>query len=179
MLPESRPERESRGAGHVPPDWVAPHATFFLTLNCQLRGKPQLTCGDIPGGLFQSVAFYHEQHRWWPEIFLLMPDHLHALVSFSWEKNHGINRVLADWKRYTARAFGIQWQRDFFDHRIRNDADHQDKWSYVRENPVRKGLVETYDQWPHVWFPDRIGWRRQDTPRQGPFSATVRRMNRE
>jgi REP element-mobilizing transposase RayT len=173
MLPESRPERATRGYGHLPPDWVAADATFFITLNCQVRGSSQLTCGDLPGKLFQSVAFYHEQHRWWPEMFLLMPDHLHALVFFSWEKGHGLHHVLADWKRYTARAFGIVWQRDFFDHRIRNDADHQDKWAYIRENPVRKGLVETFEHWPHVWFPDRIGWQGPTSGegRQGPTSG--------
>jgi putative transposase len=65
---------------------------------------------------------------------------------------------LGDWKRYTARALGIDWQRDFFDHRIRGEADGADQWSYIRENPVRAGLVERYHQWQHVWFPHRIGW---------------------
>jgi len=158
MLSDSRPERAARGALHVPPDWVDPAATYFLTINCQERGRPQLTTGDTPRLLLDSVSFYHERNRWYPEILLLMPDHLHALVSFSWDKGQGIKRVVADWKRYAARTFGIQWQRDFFEHRIRNEADHQEKWAYIRENPVRKGLIHQYDQWPHVWFPGRIGW---------------------
>ena len=158
MLPESRPERESRGHRHLPPEWVDASATFFLTINCQERGRPQLTIGEIPRLLLDAVSFLHERRRWWPEIFLLMPDHLHALVSFSWENGQGLNHVVADWKRYTARQFGIAWQRDFHDHRIRSEADHQDKWAYIRENPVRKGLVDSYAQWPHVWFPAKRGW---------------------
>ncbi|RYD31858.1 MAG: IS200/IS605 family transposase [Verrucomicrobiaceae bacterium] len=87
-----------------------------------------------------------------------MPDHLHALISFSWEPKLGMNQVLADWKRYVANRLGVSWQRDFFDHRIRSLEDHQSTWFYIRENPVRSGLVESYEQWPHVWLPDGIGW---------------------
>jgi REP element-mobilizing transposase RayT len=112
----------------------------------------------MPHRLFGSVTNYYEHRRWWPEMLLLMPDHLHALVSFSWDPKQGMNTVLGNWKRYTARKFGIGWQREFFDHRIRNDADHLEKWRYIRDNPVRAGLVEDPQQWPHVWFPERIGW---------------------
>jgi len=164
MLPDSRPERKVRGETHVPPSWVENDATFFITINCQQRGLPQLTTGDIPTNLFESVSHYHRINRWIPELVLLMPDHLHALISFSWEPGQGINQVVGDWKRYLARQFGIVWQRDFFEHRIRSEADHQSTWVYIRENPVRAELVETYDQWPHVWLPDRIGWQAGPDP---------------
>lgn len=167
MLPDHRPDRTSRGRQHVTPEWVPPEAVFFLTVNCQQRGVPQLTSGDLPTRLFGTISHYHGLKRWWPEMVLLMPDHLHALVSFSWEPKQGINSVMSDWKRYTARTFGIEWQRDFFEHRIRGDADHRDKWSYIRENPVRKGLVEVYDQWPHVWFPGRVGWQGRGLSEKG------------
>jgi putative transposase len=158
MLPESRPNREVRGYVHVPPDWVSNEATFFITINCARRGGDPLTRHDLPASLFSCVSHYHENKRWWPEMLLLMPDHLHALISFSWDPKQGMNAVVRSWKRYTARAFGIGWQRDFFDHRIRNDEDHLAKWRYIRDNPVRAGLVEEPTQWQHVWFPDRIGW---------------------
>lgn len=102
-------------------------------------------------------------------MILLMPDHLHALVSFSWMKGKGMNRVIENWKRFTATRSGISWQRDYFDHRIRSEQDHQSTWFYIRENPVRAGLVETYDQWPYVWFPTGIGWPAgRDRPPGGP-----------
>ena len=158
MLSDSRPERDARGRGHIPPDWVDTNATYFITINCKQRGKAQLTADDMPQKIFDSVQFYHDSHRWWPEIFLLMPDHLHALISFSWDQKKGINTVLSSWKRFIARKYGIEWQIDYFDHRIRNESDHEDKWDYIRQNPVRKGLVESYNLWPHVWKPDGIGW---------------------
>jgi hypothetical protein len=41
------------------------------------------------------------------------------------------------------------WQPGFFDHLLRNDESYARKWEYVRENPVRAGLVAERDQWPH------------------------------
>ena len=41
------------------------------------------------------------------------------------------------------------WQRSFFDHVLRNDESYAQKWNYVRENPVRAGLVTKADDWPY------------------------------
>jgi REP element-mobilizing transposase RayT len=40
------------------------------------------------------------------------------------------------------------WQRGFFDHLIRNTESYAQKWDYVRENPVRAGLVSRREDWP-------------------------------
>jgi hypothetical protein len=36
----------------------------------------------------------------------------------------------------------------FFDHLIRSSESYAEKWEYVRENPVRAGLVTSADDWP-------------------------------
>src|SRR4029077_13534604 len=41
------------------------------------------------------------------------------------------------------------WQPGFFDHVLRNDESYSQKWEYVRENPVRAGLVVRADEWPY------------------------------
>jgi len=38
-------------------------------------------------------------------------------------------------------------QPGFFDHVLRNDESYREKWEYVRENPVRAGLVSRADGW--------------------------------
>ena len=43
---------------------------------------------------------------------------------------------------------GTLWQRGFFDHVLRSDESYAPKWNYVRENPVRAGLVRDADAWP-------------------------------
>jgi hypothetical protein len=68
------------------------------------------------------------------------------------------NFKLGDWvgtlKRVLARSlqgFGSGdpiWQRGFFDHVLRSSEGYSEKWNYVRENPVRAGLVKRTDDWP-------------------------------
>ena len=41
------------------------------------------------------------------------------------------------------------WQRGFFDHLLRSDESYTQKWNYVRDNPVRAGLVTNADDWPY------------------------------
>ena len=41
------------------------------------------------------------------------------------------------------------WERGFFDHVIRNAESYAQKWDYVRQNPVRAGLVERAEDWPY------------------------------
>ena len=40
------------------------------------------------------------------------------------------------------RAFENYVRRGFFDHVLRNGESYGEKWKYVRENPVRAGLVQ-------------------------------------
>ena len=82
-----------------------------------------------------------------------MPDHFHAFVGFDDQKIQ-----LAAWMKSlkntlskTLRVAGIvgpHWQKGFFDHVLRNEESYEEKWHYVRENPVRAGLVKDREEWP-------------------------------
>ena len=41
------------------------------------------------------------------------------------------------------------WQPGFFDHVLRSTEGYSEKWNYVRENPVRAGLVDHATNWPY------------------------------
>src|SRR5262249_23976850 len=43
---------------------------------------------------------------------------------------------------------GPHWQKGFFDHLLRSEESYEQKWHYVRENPVRHGLVKNWQDWP-------------------------------
>lgn len=82
--------------------------------------------------------------------YVIMPDHLHLFV------RGDANFVLAEWVKGLKRAISatsktldnqFTWQPGFFDHVLRNDENYGQKWSYVRDNPVRAGLVADADNW--------------------------------
>jgi putative transposase len=60
-------------------------------------------------------------------------------------------QTLGAWKGFTARACGVKWQRDFFDHRLRHDESWRAKSEYIAQNPVRAQLAASAEEWPYVW----------------------------
>ncbi|MES2983035.1 MAG: hypothetical protein V4727_12035 [Verrucomicrobiota bacterium] len=158
-MPPEFSKRKGREDFHRPPPWVPENATFFITINCQSRYENKLTLSQISDGILNAFRFYQDHGKWHVSLALLMPDHLHALLSFNNELGSGMRNLIRNWKRYTAKAYAIDWQRDYFDHRIRSENDMADKWNYIRENPVRAGFVDSHEKWPHVLRGDGTkGW---------------------
>ena len=152
LLSKNASRQDRKSLPHAIPNWVGNAADFFITINCSPRGKNQLALPETASAIERSLLHQQSSGAWWVHMLLLMPDHLHALVSFSHEAS--LQRTIQNWKRFLARQEGIVWQRDFFDHRLRNNESLAEKWTYIRNNPVRKGLASTPDEWPYQWaFP--------------------------
>ncbi|MFA5258089.1 MAG: transposase [Opitutales bacterium] len=150
MTPSDVPHLPTRKwLHHILPPWVGSSPNYFITLCCDERTTNQL-CTDPNGHILLDAArHYHEGNKWYLHIILLMPDHLHAIVCLP--PNEQLPRLIADFKKYTARAAGIEWQKGFFEHRLRNDESLDEKLNYIAMNPVRKGLVDSPDKWPWVF----------------------------
>jgi putative transposase len=53
---------------------------------------------------------------------------------------------------------GYFWQRDNYDHYIRSEQELQNIIGYVLQNPVKAGLVESWEQWKYNYIsPDHLG----------------------
>ncbi len=140
---------------HEVPPWVADGNFFFITINCQPRSGNPLCRAGIGDAILGAAAHYHLDLRWHCRLMLLMPDHLHSIIAFPREP--GLKTTVTAWKRYLARVHSIAWQRDFFDHRLRNHHEAAAKTDYIRKNPVRKGLCQRVEEWPWIYHPaDRL-----------------------
>ena len=126
---------------HAIPQWVADGSWFFITINCVPPGKNQLCRADTGDAVLAAMRFNHERFIWHCRLCLLMPDHLHAIMAFPREP--GMATTVKNWKKFVAGKHGIDWQRDFFDHRLRDHHELEEKTSYILMNPVRKGIVRT------------------------------------
>jgi len=146
---------------HDVPDWVPDGVTFFITINTVPRGNNQLAIPAVAEGLVESLVVRIEKGQWWPWLMLFMPDHVHGLITFAPDQT--MQKVVRDWKRFMARNAGIHWQRDFFDHRIRNETSLAEKWNYIIQNPVRAGLVTSAEEWPFVWFGRDVSPKRPES----------------
>ena len=146
------PRRKS--LSHDIPPWIdTQKEIYFVTVNCRERFRNQLAMPDISERLFETIRHRQEKLFWWPHVFLLMPDHLHALLSFP-PSGKPLQQVVSKWKEWTAKDLGVVWQRDFFEHRLRHDESRREKADYILQNPVRRKLVERCEEWPFVYFGD-------------------------
>jgi len=130
---------------HKTPSWVKDSSVFHIRIRCSHKNSVDLTQPEIAKALIDSVAFYQTSGKWFVNLFLVMPDHIHALLNFP--KDAVMSKVIGDWKRYQHNQHGILWQENFFDHRIRSDAEYLEKAAYIRRNPVAKGLCSMPEEW--------------------------------
>jgi REP element-mobilizing transposase RayT len=106
--------------------------------------------------VLESAELYHQKPRWHITLFVLMPDHLHALFTFA--RNESMSGVISDWKRFHVRKHHVVWQDGYFDHRLRDDERGEQlsaKMNYIRRNPVAAGLCDRAEDWPWVIDPFR------------------------
>jgi len=134
---------------HVTPPWVKEGEVFFVTICCAERRINQLAKPEIFGAMAAALEEYVRSGKFWAHLFLAMPDHLHALLSFPAAEQ--MAKVVRDWKRFVARQQGIAWQPGFFDHRLRSAASYMEKAGYIRMNPVRAGFIADASKWPYIW----------------------------
>jgi putative transposase len=133
---------------HRVPHWVEPGALFHVRIALD-REKEQraLTNPPLAQEILDSARFYETRLRWHITLLLLMPDHLHALLSFA--RNQSMSEVIRDWKRFHARTNQVLWQEGYFDHRLRPDergAQLSAKMNYIRQNPVVAGLCASAEE---------------------------------
>ena len=113
---------------------------------------------------FVEFALQGPTHGAWLGNYLLMPDHLHAFVTMddqqitlsAWGKSlkNSISKTLR-----RQRVIAPHGQRTFFDHLLRISESYSEKWNYVRENPMRAGLVNTADEWKFMGEIFRLEYR--------------------
>jgi hypothetical protein len=105
--------------------------------------------------LLESAAVYEQQGNWHLWLMVIMPDHVHLIATFNLDK--GIQNTIRAWKSHQAKFLKVAWQSGFFEHRLRNEKEFDEKSHYVRWNPVRKGLVQSPEKWPFILDRTRLG----------------------
>ncbi|MGA2743818.1 MAG: transposase [Candidatus Sulfotelmatobacter sp.] len=93
---------------------------------------------------------------------VVMPEHVHLLLTPLRDERgwpYGLPSILKSLKGTSARSVnrlsgssGPVWQEESFDHVPRSQESFEDKVEYIRQNPVRRGLVKTPEDYPWLWI---------------------------
>jgi len=104
-----------------------------------------------PAAVESVMSAWLEATQWLVGEYLFMPDHVHFFCAPGVMHPESVKK----WSRYWKRISGIrhseikhQWQTDVWDTQMRDYSHYEEKLSYVRQNPVRAGLVSAWEEWP-------------------------------
>jgi hypothetical protein len=88
---------------HGIPTWIdSTTEVYFITVCCRPRGKNQLAKSSVAPALLESIVHRNEQAIWYVRLALLMPDHVHLIVSFGAGQKQ-MQTVVSKWKEWTAK----------------------------------------------------------------------------
>jgi REP element-mobilizing transposase RayT len=99
---------------------------------------------------------YFNEKRYRLFAWCVMPNHVHVL--FKLFPGHDLAEVLHSWKSFTAHEVkklihvpAAFWQREYYDHLIRDENEFARAIAYVADNPKKAGLRD----WTWVWVRGR------------------------
>ena len=115
-----------------------------------------------------KIVSYHEE-RYNLICSCVMPNHGHMLFEhFLFQTDNGkgkdypVSQTMKYIKGATAREAnllikkqGTFWQKESYDHYVRNDQELDNIIHYILNNPVKAGLIEDWTKWPRTFL---AGW---------------------
>ena len=107
--------------------------------------------------LVQTLFHYRDQGRYLLHGFVVMPEHLHVLLTPS--STQTIERcaqcIKGGFSHEVKKQFaGEVWQTGFHEHRVRDEEDFRRQLGYIAANPAKRGLIEW--AFVHTWYLDQI-----------------------
>jgi putative transposase len=146
-----------------------PGGTYFFTV-VTFRRQPLLVDPDSRRALRDAVELVRRRYPFAIDAWVLLPDHTHCVWTLppgdsNYSKRWGMIKAAFS-KRICARTHCAAWmstskrkhrettvwQRRFWEHCVRDEADYRKHLDYIHFNPVKHGLVTQVRDWPYSTF---------------------------
>jgi REP element-mobilizing transposase RayT len=102
-----------------------------------------------------EALLYFDERRYRLFSWCVMPNHVHVVVGLF--PGNSLAVTLHSWKSFTAKktraltGTANLWQREYYDHLLRSEAEFERAIQYVLDNPTKAGLRD----WQWVWMRGR------------------------
>ena len=135
-----------------------PGQDYFLTLVTRRR-QPVFQDFQMARLLIREMRRLESEQRLLWQAWVVMPDHLHGLISLEQCTLPENIRLLKGCSSRAINAFrqekGSLWQPAYYDHALRKEEDRKAIARYIVANPLRGGLVTSLGDYPHwdsIWL---------------------------
>ncbi len=132
---------------------------FYVTVCCRER-RARLNFPEARDEVVAAIKSISGGAPAWVYCYAVLPDHFHLLVltptGVSLTQTVGLVKGRATRR---LRDLGIRslWQRSFYEHLVRDSEARDSIAQYILDNPVRRGLVERYEDWRWCGILDWLG----------------------
>jgi putative transposase len=142
-----------------------PGGTYFFTVILAERKHNDLLIRHIET-LREACRYVQQHHPFVITAMVVLPEHLHCLwrlpkgdadYPLRWRllktyfSRHIPDGELVSTSRQRKQERGL-WQRRYWEHLIRDDADFHHHLDYIHYNPVKHGYVAKAADWPYSSF---------------------------
>jgi REP-associated tyrosine transposase len=128
---------------------ISPPGTYFITFSTWQRRR--LFVIEPYAQLFlKTIYHYKRQEAFRLNAFVLMPEHVHLLILPQTTLERAVQLIKGGFSHAFGSEFGRTkeiWQRGFTDHRIRDAMDFEMHRTYIHQNPVKRGLVQSASEY--------------------------------
>ena len=125
----------------------------YMTTTATVNRKPIFKNENAANILLEAIWFGKRKDWYHLLSFVIMYDHIHLII-FPNRKN--ISQCMKSLKGYSARKInstlghrGAVWQSGFYDYILDSEEKILTRVLYIEENPVRKGLVESAEDYEY------------------------------
>ena len=135
----------------APPRGNTGYSVYFITAATAQRTP--LFRKEPMAQLFIEVLFHYRDHKnYLLHEFVVMPDHFHLLISPTLSLERSLQLIKGGFSYRAKKELGFAgeiWEKSFYDRRVRGAEDYYNFKQYIRQNPVKQGLVAAFSDYPH------------------------------
>jgi REP element-mobilizing transposase RayT len=151
-------------AGRKRPIHLIPFAdgdrAIIVSVTVVTQGRQRCLAHDSAHTLLRET--WNAASFWLVGRYVIMPDHIHFFCAPT-TPDCSLERWMQFWKSQLTKAWPVAtqkpvFQREHWDRQLRSDESYDEKWEYVRQNPVRAGLVTDPDAWPYQGELNELRW---------------------
>jgi putative transposase len=145
---------------HLPVREGISRAIIISVTVCSQYRKPIFCRQDTHENIIRA---WQSADSWHVGRYLVMPDHIHFFCAPARPDYPELRKWIKYWKSIASCAWPRVdeqpvWQRSFWDTQVRDGESYERISEYIRQNPVRKQLVRTSEEWPYQGELHKLPW---------------------
>lgn len=144
---------------HLPAFATGNRAVIIFLTVCAQKRRPLLATREMHASI---VRAWTQANHWLVGRYVILPDHIHLSCAPAVYPPEPLTTWVKYWKGTVTKTTGggghSLWEKDFWDVQLRNGDSYALKWDYVKNNPVRHGLVARAEDWPYYGELNVLRW---------------------